>query len=256
MIQFGAHCFLWVGNWDEENGNHAIVEAGRTGFDFLEITILRPGEFNAPVHRAALEKAGIQARCSLSLPAAAHMPHYPDEALVFLKQVFEQMDAIGSRYLCGCIGYALGTLTGEPPTEAEHTNVHDGLGLAAAEAQKRGITLALEACNRYETYMYNSLADTRELVLSIGADNLRLQGDTCHMNIEEESFDGAIRGAADVLDYLHMSESHRGLVGSGTVKWDEVWQRPPVSGARPTRRRKCSPARAWRSSRLAPGNTT
>ena len=224
MIQFGAHCFLWVGNWDEENGNHAIAEAGRTGFDFLEITILRPDEFNAPSHRDALARAGIDARCSLSLPAAAHMPHYPDRALVFLKQVFEQMDAIGSRYLCGCIGYALGTLTGEPPTEAEHTNVRDGLGLAAAEAQKRGITLALEACNRYETYMYNSLADTRELVLSIGADNLRLQGDTWHMNIEEESFDGAIRGAADVLDYLHMSESHRGLVGSGTVKWDEVWR--------------------------------
>ena len=224
MIQFGAHCFLWVGNWNEENGNHAIVEAGRTGFDFLEITILRPGEFNAPVHRAALEKAGIQARCSLSLPAAAHMPHYPDEALVFLKQVFEQMDAIGSRYLCGCIGYALGTLTGEPPTEAEHANVRDGLGLAAAEARKRGITLALEACNRYETYLYNTLEDVRETILAIGADNLKLHADTYHMNIEEEGFYRPLVATADVLDYIHMSESHRGLVGTGTVNWEQVWR--------------------------------
>jgi D-psicose/D-tagatose/L-ribulose 3-epimerase len=43
------------------------------------------------------------------------------------------------------------------------------------------------------------------------------------MNIEEEGFDVPIRAAADVLDYIHMSESHRGLVGSGTVNWEQVW---------------------------------
>ena len=29
--------------------------------------------------------------------------------------------------------------------------------------------------------------------------------------------------SADVLDYVHMSESHRGMVGTGTVDWDEVF---------------------------------
>ena len=29
--------------------------------------------------------------------------------------------------------------------------------------------------------------------------------------------------SADVLDYVHMSESHRGMVGTGTVNWDEVF---------------------------------
>jgi D-psicose/D-tagatose/L-ribulose 3-epimerase len=44
------------------------------------------------------------------------------------------------------------------------------------------------------------------------------------MNIEEEGFYQPIVQAADVLDYVHMSESHRGLLGTGTVNWGEVWR--------------------------------
>ncbi|MEO1290462.1 MAG: sugar phosphate isomerase/epimerase family protein, partial [Chloroflexota bacterium] len=94
----------------------------------------------------------------------------------------------------------------------------------AVEAQQRDITLALEACNRYETYLYNSLEDTRDTVLAVGVDNLKLHADTYHMNIEEEGFYKPIIATADVLDYIHMSESHRGLVGSGTVNWEQVWE--------------------------------
>ena len=44
------------------------------------------------------------------------------------------------------------------------------------------------------------------------------------MNIEEEGFYQPIINTQDVLDYIHMSESHRGLVGSGTVNWQQIWQ--------------------------------
>jgi D-psicose/D-tagatose/L-ribulose 3-epimerase len=29
---------------------------------------------------------------------------------------------------------------------------------------------------------------------------------------------------ADVLGYIHISESHRGLVGTGTINWDEAFR--------------------------------
>ena len=72
--------------------------------------------------------------------------------------------------------------------------------------------------------MYNSLEDTRNTIKAIAADNLSLHADTYHMNIEEEGFYKPIIATQDVLDYIHMSESHRGLVGTGTVNWDEVWR--------------------------------
>ncbi len=224
MLQFGAHAFVWVGAWTPEEGDGAIQQAARTGFDFIEIPLLVPETFQAERHRDTLSAAGLGATCSLILPKHAHMPEAPQAAKDFLLRVLDKMEVLGSNYLAGCIGYHLGRLTGKPPQPEERATVVRVLGEVAAEAEERGVTLALEACNRYETYLYNTLADTRESVLAVGADNLKLHADTYHMNIEEERFDRAFVESADVLDYIHMSESHRGLVGSGTVKWDEVWR--------------------------------
>jgi D-psicose/D-tagatose/L-ribulose 3-epimerase len=44
------------------------------------------------------------------------------------------------------------------------------------------------------------------------------------MNIEEEGFYKPLVACAETLGYMHLSESHRGLVGSGTVNWDEVFR--------------------------------
>lgn len=224
MVKFGSHAFVWVGDWTTDSGNQAIKSIADTGADFIEIPLLKTEGFDAPSHRDALNDAGIYATCSLVLPDGLHMATNPAGAKDFLFDVMEQMSIMDSKYLCGCIAYELGKLTGQPPTDKELSTVIDALKDVAAEAELRGITLALEACNRYETYMYNTLGDAREAVLAVGAANLKLHADTYHMNIEENGFYTPIVKTADVLDYIHMSESHRGLVGSGTVKWDEVWR--------------------------------
>jgi len=224
MVKFGAHAFVWIGDWTLETGNATIHKAAQTGFDFLEIPLLDPLDFAAAEHRAALEHFGLGSSCSLTLPRGAHMPTQPQAAKDFLFRVFDQMEILGSRYLTGCIGYALGVQTGAAPTPLERAQVAVTLREVALEAHSRGITLALEACNRYETYMYNVLADAHSTVLETGASNLFVHADTYHMNIEEEGFYAPLVSVADKLGYVHMSESHRGLVGSGTVNWAEVWR--------------------------------
>lgn len=223
MNKFGAHAFVWIGDWDTDSGNHAIAEAGKHGFDFIEIPLLKPSNFDVASHTAALKAAGISATYSLVLPSGHQMSLYPEKARSFLIGALDTIYAAGGDYLCGCIAYELGFLTGKPPTPDERATVVEVLRDLASEAKQRGITLGLEACNRYETYLYNTLGDARETILAVGAENLKLHADTYHMNIEEEGFAKPIRATADVLDYIHMSESHRGLVGSGTVNWEQVW---------------------------------
>lgn len=223
MTKFGVHSFLWHGQWTTELGNDAIRQSGEHGFDFIEITMLRPQIFEAESHKKALKEAGIEAIFSLTLPKDAHMPHEPERAKQFLSLAMDKMEIVGSTLLAGCIAYSLGTLTGKPPQPEELQVVVDTLGEVALDAKRRGIRLALEVCNRYETYMFNSLTDTRNLLKKIGSDNLFIHADSYHMNIEEEGYRKPLSDIADVLAYMHMSESHRGLVGSGTVNWDEVF---------------------------------
>jgi D-psicose/D-tagatose/L-ribulose 3-epimerase len=47
--------------------------------------------------------------------------------------------------------------------------------------------------------------------------------DTYHMNIEEEGYSKALKEAGPLAAYIHVSESHRGLPGEGTVDWDDVF---------------------------------
>jgi len=224
MPKYGAHAFVWVDEWTTEKGNHAISEAGRQGYDFIEIPLLKPAEFDARAHKQALADAGIYATASLVLPNDAHMPAQPKRAKQFLMSALDKLEAVGGNYLCGCIAYALGVFTGAPPTDAERQTVIQVLGEVAVEAKKRGITLGLEVVNRHEGYVYNSLADGRATIKVIGADNIQLHADTYHMNIEEEGFYKPLIECADVLGYIHMSESHRGRLGTGTVNWDEVFR--------------------------------
>jgi D-psicose/D-tagatose/L-ribulose 3-epimerase len=44
------------------------------------------------------------------------------------------------------------------------------------------------------------------------------------MNIEEDGYGSALRDAGKYAGYIHLSESHRGLPGEGTVDWDDVFQ--------------------------------
>lgn len=228
MIKFGAHAFVWIGDWDTDGGNDTIRKAAEAGFDLLEIPLMNPGTFDARSHKRVLDETGLGAAVSLALPREVHMPDHPEEAKRFLRRVFDHMDALGSRYIAGCIGYALGEKTGAPPTRAERQTVVEGLQELAEDAKGRGITMALEACNRYETHLYNTLKDTREAVLAINGGSadgpVQLHADTYHMNIEEEGFYTPFVEAADVLGHVHMSESHRGLVGTGTVNWDEAFR--------------------------------
>ncbi len=227
MTKYGAHAFVWVGDWTTESGNQAIAAAGQVGFDFIEIPLLKPASFDAKAHKKALKKAKIGAVASTVLPRDAHIPLEPKKAKKFLVNCLDQLEAIGGTYLCGCIGYAHGYITGAPPTTQERQTVVETLTDVAHEAKKRGITLGLECCNRYETYMYNTLEDGQAAVKAIraaGAENIELHADTYQMNTEEEGFFKPIFASAETLGYVHMSESHRGLVGTGTINWDHVFQ--------------------------------
>lgn len=224
MIRFGAHAFVFIGAWTPEDGDATIRAAAEMGFDFLEIPLLDPSSFDAARHRATLEDVGLGATCSLVLPKHAHAPSEPDRARTFLFHALDQVEAVGADTLCGCLGYSLGTLTGSPPSRDERAIVEDLLGHLAEEAQSRGIAIALEAVNRYETYLYNTIGDVRDSARNVGSSNLGVHGDTYHMNIEEAGFERALRDVGQDLRYLHMSESHRGLVGTGTVDWDGVWR--------------------------------
>ncbi len=85
----------------------------------------------------------------------------------------------------------------------------------AAYAQQKGITLALEPINRYETHLVTTTEQGLQMLEAVGADNLKLHLDTFHMNIEEADVAAAIRRAGNLLVNMHISDSNRMPPGRG-----------------------------------------
>jgi D-psicose/D-tagatose/L-ribulose 3-epimerase len=151
------------------------------------------------------------------------MPFNPRGALCFLTRAIELTAELGSDTLTGALYTHLGTLTRHPPTEDELSICSATLKEAARIAQQHGVSLGIEAINRYETYLNNTAQQVAQMVDGIDEPNVFAHVDTYHMNIEEKGFQRPIEHLGQRLRYVHLSESDRGTPGTGNVDWDAVF---------------------------------
>ena len=99
----------------------------------------------------------------------------------------------------------------------------ESIKAVAAYAGERGVRLAIEPLNRFETDLVNTAEQVLELVGRVSADNVGVLLDTFHMNIDEKSLGDAIRLVGDRLLQVHTCENDRGTPGTGHVPWRDVF---------------------------------
>jgi D-psicose/D-tagatose/L-ribulose 3-epimerase len=224
LMLFGAHAFIWAGEWTPEGAQKVIGGAAEAGLDFVEIPLLRPESMDVTATRALLDRYGIGCTCSLGLPKAAHLPSAPEKAESFLESAVDVAAGLKAPVLCGVLYAHLGTLTGRPPEEEELEDVARVLKNVAQYAAERGVSLGVEAVNRYETYLINLAEQADAMLDRVGEPNVFVHLDTYHMNIEEKGFYDPIVATGPRMQYIHLSESDRGTPGTGNVHWDEVFR--------------------------------
>jgi D-psicose/D-tagatose/L-ribulose 3-epimerase len=182
MTEFGAHAFIWAGDWTPTDAERVISGAADAGLDFVEIPILRPDNMDVSGTRELLERHDIECTCSLGLPKEIHLPFAAGEAEEFLRKAVDVSAELGSDVLSGAIYTNLGTLTGKPPTEEELGEVASVLKRVARYAADQGIGLGIEPVNRYETYLINLAEQLSDILDRIDEPNVFAHLDTYHMN--------------------------------------------------------------------------
>lgn len=93
---------------------------------------------------------------------------------------------------------------------------------AAGYAAQKGVRLAIEAINRYEVFLVNTLAQAARLVEEIGHEAVGVMADLFHMSIEEGNLGAAIRRAAPHLMHVHIADNTREAAGLGHTDFKEV----------------------------------
>lgn len=233
----GVHALVWVAGWSDRECRHAVASTARAGFDLLEVPLLDPSEVDAAMTARALAERGVTPTCSLGLTFDTDISSEDVDTVQrgvdLLVDAVTAAAAMGSRYVGGPIYSAMDKYR-RPPTAAGRANAVAALRTVAAAARERGVTLGLEPVNRYESNLVNTAEQALDLIAEIDAADVAAPGstddaarrpgivvhlDSYHMHIEQADMAGPVRrcAAAGRLGYVHVGESHRGYLGTGSL---------------------------------------
>jgi D-psicose/D-tagatose/L-ribulose 3-epimerase len=137
-----------------------------------------------------------------------------------LKKGIDDSRLIGADILIGGVYQSHKYFTGSGPTQQEWDWSAEYLRTCGEYAQQAGVQLGLECLNRFEVFLITTSAECRRMVEQVGLDNVGVHYDTHHANIEDPNPRQALQNIRGVLNHVHLSESHRGTLGTGQVDWD------------------------------------
>ncbi|MEM7044672.1 MAG: sugar phosphate isomerase/epimerase [Pseudomonadota bacterium] len=227
MNPLGVHALVFVSGWSQKEAARAIDRAQAAGYQYLEIPLIDPKAINVGQTRKALDRAGIIPVTSLGLGMETDISSDDPAAVgrgeALLNDALGVARDIGSSMLSGVLYSALGKYP-KAPTEIGRWNCTQALRRLAERARESGMTIGIEPVNRYESNLINTGMDALRLIETIGAENMVVHLDSYHMNIEEGDPSHLIGRLGDRLGYVHINESHRGYLGTGSIDFDALFR--------------------------------
>jgi D-psicose/D-tagatose/L-ribulose 3-epimerase len=220
-VKIGFNMLLWTAHVQPEHW--AILEdLKRTGYDGVEIPVFE-GE---PAHYAeigrrlghlGLESTGIAIIPGIEMNPIGEAREQRAAALKHIEWIIECVAAMGAKVVGGPLHSTLGRFSGAAPTEEERKRGVDFHQAAGEIARTRGVTIAVEAINRFECYFLTTMAELAAHLNAVGHPNVSGMYDTFHANIEEKNPIAAIDAIRRHLSHAHISENDRGTPGRGHI---------------------------------------
>jgi D-psicose/D-tagatose/L-ribulose 3-epimerase len=198
------------------------------GFDLLEIACENPELLDVQSINQAMEKNNLDAIiCGVFGPdrnICSHDPAIRANARRYSQWLIDAAAQLGSAVVCGPMYSAVGKahLDDDNARAQEWNLAVTEIRDLADYAAGKGIKIALEALNRFETDMINTVSQGLAFISDVSRDNLGLHLDTFHMHLEEKSSPDAICMAGDKIYHFHACENDRGIPGTGQVHWPEI----------------------------------
>lgn len=226
-MQLGIHALVWVTDWTEDTICYAIGKTAETGYDLIEAVIFDPRDARPAATAKAIAAAGIGVVTGMALNPAADIssadPAVAKAGEQFISDAILATRDMGSNLLGGVTHSAMHRY-GQAAAAGTIDRVIETYGRLAVRAEAAGIRLGIEAVNRYESNVVNTIDDAARIVRTIGSPALFAHIDSYHMNIEEQDAADAIARNIDTIGHVHVGKSNRGYLGSGSVDFPDCFR--------------------------------
>lgn len=194
----------------------AFATAARIGFDAVELFLPGPDFVTVDEVKSLAEKNGLSIAAvgtgagwlkhglSLTDPSAEKR----EAALEFVLSMVRFGGQLGAPAI-------LGSMQGRNSADDSLEHLAEGLRLCSQAASAFVVPFIYEPLNRYETNLFNRLADAAAFLEANDLKNVVLLADLFHMNIEERDVAAALREAGRHVGHVHFADSNRQAMGHG-----------------------------------------
>ncbi|MBS4216955.1 sugar phosphate isomerase/epimerase [Bacillus sp. FJAT-49711] len=142
-----------------------------------------------------------------------------NNAIDYVKKCIDMAKALGARIVIVVPTY-VGKLKAE--TNEEWNYAIASVRELGDYANQHNITLAIEAINRYETYLVTNLHTAKRFIEEVASENVKIMADFFHMNLEERNMSEALTNILEHLVHVHIADNTREAAGLGQTDFEPI----------------------------------
>ena len=194
------------------------------GYESIEISG-EPTQYDTGETRALLQETGMRCWGAVTLTLGERNLAAKDEgqrarSVDYVKSVITMVSELEGEIVT-LVPATVGKVVPDGTPEEEWGWVVDATKECFDHAQKKGVRIAVEPLNRFETYFFNRCAQALALADAVSPD-CGVCLDAFHLNIEESDIYEAIRLAGNRLFDFHVADNNRFAAGLGHLDWPKI----------------------------------
>ena len=225
MKKIGINLLLWT-TYTDEPLFPIFEQLKNLGYDGVEIpidpshTVEHYKKVAKAIHNAGLE-ATITTIGTPNSDMGSIDKNTQQAGIDHIKKVLDIAHILKAKVIGGPFHTVPSHFPENCPQDGEAQRIVENLKKVSSLAKQADIRLAIEVINRFEMYIMNTLKQAYDIVSQVKSEYLGIHCDSHHIHYEENSVSQALKDAGEYLFHMHWSESHRGILGTGQVQWDE-----------------------------------
>ncbi|NRF41165.1 sugar phosphate isomerase/epimerase [Pedobacter foliorum] len=224
-IKLGVSTWLWTSPFKTDTIS-LFSKIKSMGYDLVEIPVEDPALIDIKSVKEALKEFELEAAICGAFGPSRDLTHddvsYHNTSFDYIESCLEIAYELEAGFFAGPMYSAVGKarLVSPEQKKIEWNRAVSNLYKVGEMADERGLQLAIEPLNRFESDLINTAEDVVQLINDIGHPAAKVLLDGFHMNIEEPDIERAILLAGDNLLHVQVSENYRGTPGTGQTRWD------------------------------------
>src|SRR5262245_1274313 len=226
-IQGGAFMHLSTHNWMRaEPLETTLARIKKFGYESIEISG-EPAQYDVNDTRKLLKQYGIRCWGSVTLTLADRNLAAKDEGqraktVDYMKDVVTMVSELEGEIIT-LVPATVGKIAPDGTPEEEWQWLIEGVTQVYEHGKKKGVRIAIEPLNRFETYILNRADQALALAEAIAPD-CGVCIDAFHLNIEDADMYASIRKAGKRLYDFHIADNNRMAPGQGALNWPKIVQ--------------------------------